>query len=156
MSAGYLWSLLMCSLGTLAICVLCVVPRRAWVGAMLTADLAYSVQHLMQGQGADPVWTTFVCAFVVGCVAEALARLYKVPSQCCSFPGIVPLAPGLTLYQVLYDWADKQYDAGEIEVIVAIKAALAIALGLVVATSLLDVLVVRRREQPGNEAPARR
>ncbi|MBC3762916.1 threonine/serine ThrE exporter family protein [Quadrisphaera oryzae] len=64
--------------------------------------LGYAVSALLVGAGAAPAVGAAVAALLVGFGAESLAERTRVPAAVTATCAIVPLLPGLTIYQGLF------------------------------------------------------
>ncbi len=83
-------------------------PARSILPAALAGGAGYVLYDRIAGRGYD-IPAYFAASLVVAVTAEILARRMKMPSVCFVLPGIVPLVPGLGLYQTMLYLIEKQY-----------------------------------------------
>ena len=101
-------------------------------------------------------YTSFVsnfCATIsLALASELSSRIFKQPVTVFVIPGIVPLVPGLGIYQGMFAIINNEYNNGTSilltamtdSVAIAITDSVAIAIGVMLVSSLFRVLKVRR------------
>ncbi|TNM68783.1 threonine/serine exporter family protein [Streptomyces sp. NP160] len=117
-------------------------PRAALQAAAWGA-LGYAVSSLLLGAGAGAAVSAALAALVVGAGAESLAPRTRVPAAVTATCAIVPLLPGLTIYQGLFamvSGAPAGTGGG-----LLLRAAM-IGVGLAAGTTLGTTLARRTRE----------
>jgi uncharacterized membrane protein YjjB (DUF3815 family) len=81
--------------------------------------------------GAGPVLASGVAAVVVGFCGEVLTKRLRVPPQLIAVCGIVPLLPGLAIYDGLFAIVvDADIDVGLAALVGACAVGLALAAGV--------------------------
>ena len=85
--------------------------------------------------GTGPLSTFFAAAFVAF-MGEILARKLKKPAIIFTIPGILPLSPGLGIYNTMLYMVQKDFEKGFSKGIDTISIAASIALGILVVTSI--------------------
>ncbi len=88
----------------------------------------------------NPLIFSFIPAAFVSLSAEFLARKLKQPAIIIVIPGILPLVPGLGLYNTVYYIIQKQYEQATTAGTRAVIMSVGIALGILVMSSLSKVL----------------
>lgn len=88
----------------------------------------------------NPMIFSFLAAGFVSLSAEYLARKLKQPAIIIVIPGILPLVPGLGLYNTVYYIIQKEYLQAATVCTRAFITSLGIALGILVMSSLSKVL----------------
>lgn len=92
-------------LGSMAIAAAFVLRNHArWLGMIisaLVAVLGWWISRLIMSFGFDIVTASGIAAAAVGLVAVLTSRLWRFPSLAIIAAGIVPLVPGLSLYNGL-------------------------------------------------------
>ena len=88
-------------------------------------------------------YTSFVsnfCATIsLALASELSSRIFKQPVTVFVIPGIVPLVPGLGIYQGMFAIINNEYNNGT-----SMTDSVAIAIGVMLVSSLFRVLKVRR------------
>ena len=110
-------------------------PQKPAVIASLVASLGYSVYVLLTGPIHD-VYACYVGTLCIVLLCELLAKKVHTPTTTMLFPALIPLVPGVGLYQMMYaiaigDAADA-FDTGIHALMMAGCMALAVASGRMV------------------------
>lgn len=96
----------------------------------------------------DLGYTSFVsnfCATIsLALASELSSRIFKQPVTVFVIPGIVPLVPGLGIYQGMFAIINNEYNNGTSILLTAMTDSVAIAIGVMLVSSLFRVLKVRR------------
>lgn len=118
--------------GTLAFSVLFGVPGKNYISCGVIGMAGWLVYQLMRG------WSGEIAAVMAATIAVVLcARLEAVRKQCpvtlFLVPGIFPLVPGAGIYLTVYYLVTEQLALGTRTGYAAVKSALALVLGIVLA-----------------------
>lgn len=131
----------------------CQLPTRAlWAVAVLGA-LAEGLYLLCSTVSLGPVWSSAVAALAVGMLASVLARLSRTPILALIITGLVPLLPGLVLFNALMQLASGEV-AGLLNALVSATVAGALAAGAIAGQYIVQASwrstsrVVRRGRGP--------
>lgn len=117
----------------------------------------YQLSLTIGDSALTPIVATALAATVVGAVATLISRVWRTPSTALMMAGIVPLVPGLTLYNGLFllignSENSYNFDQGVVTLLSASLIALAIAsgvsLGHLVARPVRRTLVRARNAIP--------
>lgn len=92
-----------------------------------------------QQPGHSSFDANFLGAFSVALLGELMAMVVKQPATVLVIPGIFPLVPGLGMYLGMSKLLERSYQAGFNVLITAAGDAAAIALGIMMITSLFRV-----------------
>ena len=131
---------LMGAIGTFGFCVTFHLRGRKLFLATLGGALSWTVCLLLGNIfDAEPV-RYFFSAMFVAAYAEVLARLLKTPTTTFLIPGIIPHIPGSALYHTMRFALNRQWPECLNRALYTLKLALALALGMIVVLSVLNVL----------------
>ncbi|WP_457014724.1 threonine/serine ThrE exporter family protein [Geodermatophilus sp. SYSU D01186] len=102
------------------------------VGLAATAGaLAWATFWAFSALGAGPPLASGIAAVVIGFSAEVLPQRLRIPPQLIAVCGIVPLLPGLAIYQGLFRIVvDTDIDGGLAALVGALAVGLALAAGV--------------------------
>ncbi|MGY1664009.1 threonine/serine exporter ThrE family protein [Geodermatophilus sp. SYSU D00705] len=102
------------------------------VGLAATAGaLAWATFWALSALGAGPPLASGIAAVVIGFSAEVLPQRLRIPPQLIAVCGIVPLLPGLAIYQGLFRIVvDTDIDGGLAALVGALAVGLALAAGV--------------------------
>ena len=138
-------SILFSYIATTAFAVLFNAPRRTLIPAGLIGAVGWTVYLLMRDNlGYSSPLSIFCGTVVLSLMSELFARIYKQPVTIFAIPGIVPLVPGLPIYQGMYYMIMSAYSIGIEKLIKASLEAGAISLGILLVSGLFRVFKVRR------------
>lgn len=87
----------------------------------------------------NPTLYSFLAAAVVSILSEILARRLKQPAIIIVIPGILPLVPGIGLYNTVYLFMQKKYFDAATSGTQAFTSGVGIALGILLISSLSRV-----------------
>ncbi len=143
MVMGLYESFLYSFLATIAFAVLFQAPRRTLlvsgvIGAIGWVVFVYLRQHLEY----NSFHANFFATMSLALVCELSARIFKQPATVFLIPGIIPLVPGLGMYQGMKQIIEKSYDNGVITLLTAGTDSAAIALGIMFVASIFRVIKI--------------
>ncbi|MBE6618545.1 MAG: threonine/serine exporter [Ruminococcaceae bacterium] len=129
----YLIEFVLCTGAILSFCVLISVPKKAVPASSLVGGLAYVLYRLIFINFGREILAYFLATVFIALSAEICARIYKKPSTVFIFPGIIPLVPGVGLYNSMYCLVqgDQQGFSANATKTVFIAGAIAIAVAVV-------------------------
>ena len=87
----------------------------------------------------NPMIYSFTAAALISICSEVLARRLKQPAIIFVIPGILPLVPGVGLYQTVYAIMFKKYSIAATVGTKSVIVSIGIALGILVVASLSRV-----------------
>lgn len=138
-------SILFSYIATTAFAVLFNAPRRTLIPAGLIGAFGWAVYIFMRDYLSYSSPLSIFCGTVVlSLMSELFARIYKQPVTVFTIPGIIPLVPGLPIYQGMYYMIMNAYSIGIEKLIKASLEAGAISLGILLVSGLFRVFKVRR------------
>lgn len=127
---------LICIPATVFFAILLKVPRRAIPVSAVLGSIGYAVFELTSPVLGSPIAGYFIGTLLMAICSEILARRLKMPATIFIIPAIIPLVPGLGLYNtMLYLVEGQNAKAGTIG-IVTILSIVAMAMALVITTLL--------------------
>jgi uncharacterized membrane protein YjjP (DUF1212 family) len=103
--------------------------RLAIVGGVIAA-LGFVVFLTVSEWLDSPGAATAVPAIAIGVASRYFGARMRVPPVLVTVPGIIPLLPGLAVYQGLYDLSQDQPDKGIASLVEAASIAIALAAGV--------------------------
>jgi len=76
-------------------------PKKTLILSSLTASIGYLVYIFCVDQGSIKLGF-FLGTTVIAFMGEIYARKFKMPATIFIFPGVIPIVPGLGLYQTIF------------------------------------------------------
>lgn len=120
-------------------------PRRLILSTSLTGMTAWLISLVLSALEASFILPSFVGCFFIGIVAEILAQKKKHPVLLFTVPAIVPFVPGYGIYYMMLHIIEKNFDKAIRHGVESIFIAISIAVGIMLATSLMRILQPKSR-----------
>lgn len=115
-------------------------PKNSLLYAGLIGAIGWVLYVYLFGVTNNPVLSNFIPATVVGILSEVSARYLKQPAIIFIIPGIIPLVPGLGMYNTMLYLVQENYDLAVSTGVTAIFVGGAISLGVLLVTSSVKTL----------------
>lgn len=106
----YLFEFVICALSVAAFSVVTSVPKNTIYASSLIGAFAYIIYRLIYINAQKEIFAYFIAALVISVLSEICARVFKKPSTIFIFPGILPLVPGVGLYNSMLCLIERNYD----------------------------------------------
>lgn len=87
-------------------------PRSTWLTVGLTGMLGWIGNEIIIRNNLPELVGEVSGAVIVGIMAEILARMQKQPVTVYIVSGIIPLVPGVIVYNSMLAFLEKQYNKG--------------------------------------------
>lgn len=107
--------------------------------------------YLAKSMGHSTVYANFTATVVVAVLSEIAARLTRQPVNIYVIPGIIPLVPGLGMYQGMTKIIVGNYEYGMSILMHACSDAGAIAMGMMLVTSIFRMLKITNEQRKNLE-----
>ena len=141
MVMGLYESFLYSFLATIAFAVLFQAPKRTLIISGVIGAIGWVVfVYLRQYLEYNSFHANFLATVALALISELSARMFKQPATVFLIPGIIPLVPGLGMYQGMKQIIEKSYDNGVTTLLTAGTDSAAIALGIMVIASIFRVI----------------
>ena len=129
----YLLEFILCFGAVFTFCGLINAPKNTVICSSAIGGAAYVVYRLISVNSEKEILAYFVASIVISVASEICARLYKRPSTVFIFPGIIPLVPGVGLYNSMLCLVQNNHDMFIVKAVetVFIAGAIAIAVAIV-------------------------
>ena len=138
-------SILFAFIATVAFGKLFNTPRSALILGGLVGAIGFAVYICMKDVlGYSSMLSNFTGAIVISIISEIFARIFKEPVTVFSIPGIIPLVPGLPLYRAMNYFMLNAYNVGMEKLVQASLDATAIALGILLISSMARLFKTRK------------
>ena len=111
-------------------------PKKTLYISGAVGMISWTIYVLLMRVNFDMISANFIAASVAALICEILARKMKKPTILFVVPGIITLIPGLGLYNTMYYLIEGDYRLAVTTGMNVILASGAIALGVIVVTSL--------------------
>lgn len=123
-------------------------PKSALLPAGITGAIGWTLYIILFRATYNGIFANFVAAAVVSLLSEILARKLKQPAILFVIPGIIPLVPGLGMYNTMLYLVQNHFDLAMSTGADTLFISGAIALGVLIMSSLsrtLTILQIRKK-----------
>lgn len=119
-------------------------PLRSLLPAGIIGGIGWTIYTILFDISGNAILANFFAATLISLLSEILARRMKFPAIIFVIPGILPLIPGLGLYNTMLSLVEGRYtDAMSIGTNSLFVSA-AIAMGVLLITSLVSTYYIIR------------
>lgn len=132
-------------LGTIAFAIMINIPRRALNACGLCGMAGWLTFWLLYQVGSGRMVANVMGSLILGVMGLYFARKKKMPAILFNIPGIVPLVPGVTAYQAVYEMVLGSVNKAIIYSVRVLLVAGGIAVGFML-TSLLSEIMTKIRQ----------
>lgn len=130
---------------TLAFAVIFNVSRSELVFCGVAGIVSEGVYQLMISVSVGEPLAILIAAAAVTAVTRSLANLRKMPVTVYLIAGIIPLVPGTGMYKTVYNLISSDYAQAMNVGAYTLKAAVAIAIGIVIVFALPNRIFFKRK-----------
>lgn len=120
-------------------------PRKYIAVTGLCGAVAWTLYKYIYLMGGSIIISNFVGSLGMAILGEVLSRIFKKPATFFIIPGIIPLVPGYGIYYTMFSLINNNYNQFVQMGATTGKVALAIACGIIVASSMGRTIMVLRR-----------
>lgn len=120
-------------------------PRRHLIPTGLIGAAGWILYLVAVGVGYGDAFASFLSAFLVTFLSQIAARMFKDPVMIFCIPGIMPIVPGAGMYRTMRAFVTHETALAAATGYATISMAGAIALGLLAATSLFQIMTAVKR-----------
>lgn len=110
----------------------------------IIGTLGWVLYVILSRMGLDIMTSNFLAASLVAICGELLARIMKKPSTIFVIPGVIPLIPGLGLYNTMFYLVENKFSAAIATGTSTIFIGGAISLGVLVVSSIFRTYSIMR------------
>ena len=130
------------TIATIGFSVFLNAPKSSLIPAGLTGGIGWSVYYYLMNTTNNDILSNFLAAILVAWISEFLARKLKYPAILFVIPGIIPLVPGLGMYNTMLYLVQSNYELAISKGTNVLFVGGAISLGVLVVTSLVRTLKI--------------
>ena len=117
-------------------------PKSILIHSGIIGGIGWTLYVFLIENSFSPISANFIAAALVSMFSEILARKLKYPAISFVIPGIIPLVPGLSLYNTMLFLVQNNYDSAISTGATTLFVSGAIALGVLVVSSLFRTLTI--------------
>ena len=128
------------TIATIGFSVFLNAPKSALIPAGLTGGIGWSVYYFLIHTTNNDILANFLASILVALISEILARKLKYPAILFVIPWIIPLVPGLGMYNTMLYLVQSNYELAISKGANVLFIGGAISLGVLAVTSLSRTL----------------
>lgn len=128
------------TIATIGFSVFLNAPKSALIPSGLTGGIGWSVYYFLIHTTNNDILANFLASILVALISEILARKLKYPAILFVIPGIIPLVPGLGMYNTMLYLVQSNYELAISKGANVLFIGGAISLGVLAVTSLSRTL----------------
>jgi uncharacterized membrane protein YjjB (DUF3815 family) len=128
------------TIATIGFSVFLNAPKSALIPSGLTGGIGWTFYYYLINTTNNDILSNFLAAVLVAWISEFLARKLKYPAILFVIPGIIPLVPGLGMYNTMLYLVQTNYELAISKGANVLFVGGAISLGVLVVTSLSRTL----------------
>ena len=121
-------------------------PRKSLIPAGIIGGIGWTVYMILFDFSQNPILSNFFAATLISLISEILARRMKFPAIIFVIPGILPLIPGLGLYNTMLSLVEGNYSNAISVGTNALFVSASISMGVLLITSLVKTYYIIRRK----------
>ena len=91
-------------LAILGMCIFFDTPKKCFLACVLNAFLSWGVYLIADYAGLNGLWASFLSTLAADLIAYYSARILKAPVLLFLVAGILPMVPGISIYQGVYSF----------------------------------------------------
>lgn len=134
-------------LATVGFSIFLCAPKKALLFCGFSGAVGWSIYYFLTTLSLSDVSSNFIATIFVALTSEILARKLKQPAIIFIIPGIIPLVPGLGMYNTMLYLVQSYFDEAMTKGVDVLFIGGAIALGLLIVTSLSNSLNLLRHKK---------
>ncbi|MBE6730631.1 MAG: threonine/serine exporter [Ruminococcaceae bacterium] len=136
-----------CSVASAAFAIFYTPPFRHLIWAGITGGFGWVIYVIFANYGVDAGFSSFFATVAVTALSRSLAFHRKAPITIFLIPGIIPLVPGIAIYQTGYYMFMSESSKAISYAASTFSIAIAIALGMALTLSLPQVFFSFKRKK---------
>ena len=116
------------------------VQKRALLLAAVNGAIGWVILLVLDIPQVSYIFANLLSAMVVGLLAELFAIIQKTPATSFIVIGVIPLVPGFRVYRSMLFFVRGELDKGIADGVHSCFMAVAIAVGIILATSIVRMV----------------
>ncbi|MBC1520698.1 threonine/serine exporter family protein [Listeria aquatica] len=119
---------------------LCRIPNKTIIAGGIVGGAGWLGYYMMSTNGFGVFITSFCCSLILSTLSYAYSYIRKYPSTVYFIPGLVPVVPGITFYEVFKELFTNHADVALTTFFNVIASAVALACGIIIGNILFLLL----------------
>lgn len=136
---------IICTIAVMFYSILMNSPKRSIIYAALISGLGYVIFDISRYIANNEMLGYFIATLFIAVFGEVFARIKKMPSTIFIFPAIIPLVPGVGLYQTMLKLVQDEYEEALSKGVRTIFIAGTIAVAIAIINVLARYIIPRKK-----------
>lgn len=121
--------------------IVCDVPRKTLVTGGIIGAIGWCGYWEMWSHGQSVFMSSLVCSLLLANISQICAIKFKNPLTVYFVPGLVPVVPGVTIYDAFRTLLLDEYDASGKIFLNSFYGAVGLAVGIIIADSIFRIVL---------------
>ena len=121
-------------------------PKQLIKFTAVISGLGYIIYDIFRYFVESEILGYFIATLFIAIIGEVMARIKKMPSTIFVFPAIIPLVPGIGLYQTMLKLVQNDFSAALTQGVQTVFIAGAIAVAVAIINVLARFVIPRRTQ----------
>ncbi|WP_088808731.1 MULTISPECIES: threonine/serine exporter family protein [Listeria] len=120
---------------------LCRIPKQTIIAGGIVGGAGWLGYFLLSANGFGVFITSFFCSLILSTLSFAYSYIRKYPSTVYFIPGLVPVVPGITFYEVFKELFTGETASAAATFFDVISSAVALACGITIGNILFFLIL---------------
>lgn len=131
---------ILCTIAAIFFAIVFKVPGRALLFSSVLGAVGYIFYVILTPLMPSNIASYFLATFLMAASSEIMARFLKMPATVFLIPAIIPLVPGIALYQTMYYLVQGDNNSAVATGAQALLAIIAMAMAIVIVAILTKAI----------------
>ncbi|ERK56404.1 hypothetical protein HMPREF1983_01365 [Gemella bergeri ATCC 700627] len=128
-------------ISSVSFAILCDVPKKTLVTGGVIGAIGWCGYWEMWSHGQSVFMASLVCSLLLANISQICAIKFKMPLTVYFIPGLVPVVPGVTIYDAFRTLLLDEYSNSAHIFLNSFYGAVGLAVGIIIADSLFRVII---------------
>lgn len=128
-------------ISSVSFAVICNVPKKTLLTGGIIGATGWCGYWLMASRGYSVFMSSLVCSLILANISQVCAIIFKMPLTVYFVPGLVPVVPGVTVYDAFRTLLLDEYNKSMHVFLNTFYGALGLALGIIIADVIFRLLI---------------
>ncbi|EUJ27444.1 putative membrane protein [Listeria floridensis FSL S10-1187] len=120
---------------------LCRIPNKTIIAGGIVGGAGWIGYHFLSENGFNVFITSFCCSLILSTLSYTYSYIRKYPSTVYFIPGLVPVVPGITFYEVFKELFIGHTGIAQVTFFNVIASAVALACGIIIGNIIFLILI---------------
>ena len=137
----YLYHFTFSFISAVTFAIVCDVPKKTLVTGGTIGAVAWCGYWTMWSNGYSVFMASLVCSLLLANLSQICAIKFKMPLTVYFVPGLVPVVPGVTVYDAFRTLLLEEYHTSAQIFLNTLYGAVGLAVGIIIADSIFRIII---------------